>query len=113
MFEVKDWILRVWSQKKSKNEDYAILNCSKSGKKLEDGSYEKSMFISVIIPLEDGKCDWGHEDYTNKNIKVAGYFDHGNWKKDGKEGQNFTIHATKVEEYVFEKKEKEQKKTGW
>lgn len=103
--KVNNFLLRVMEQKKT--EKAVIMNCTKSGKKLEDGSWDKSLNVRVIL---NGNTDWEHKNLTydkdKKNcILVDGTFSHESWEKDGKSGFNFVIFADKVQTYIPEKKE--------
>lgn len=95
---VSNWVLKAFEQKKSQNGNSVIINCAKSGRRKEDGSYEKSMPISVLL---NGDTEWAHVDLTGKHISVSGGFSHGEYEKNGQTYLNFTIFADKVEEYVF------------
>ena len=102
---VKNWRLKVFEQKKT--EKAVIMNAAKSGKKKDDGTYEKSMGISIIL---NNATEWPHADLTGKNILVDGQFSHNEWEKNGRGGLDFIIFATKIQEYVYEDNNKGENK---
>ena len=96
--------LKVWEQKANKNEDGSTksvtMQCSLNGRKKEDGTYGKSMYINVFL---NGDCQWTPDDYSGKYIDVDGNFSISDYKsKDGKEGINYTIFANSVKEHIWE-----------
>ena len=105
MNRVEGWMLKVFEQKKTENA--VIMNCGMSGKKKEDGTYGKSMYIGVVLNAE---TDWVHDDLSGKLIDVNGNFALGEYtKEDGTVIPKYTIFADKIAEHVWEEKEKPKK----
>ncbi len=94
---VENLVLKVWEQKKMDNG--IVMRCSKSGKKKEDGTYEKSLPVNVMIDFGDSECEWSHSDLTSKLVLASGTLSHSFWESNGKSGVNLTVWADKVELY--------------
>ena len=93
-----NWRLKVFEQKRTDNA--VIMNCCLSGKKKDDGTYEKSLSIRVVV---SEKTEWPRVGFSGKMILATGGFQHRYWEKDSKSGFDFTIFADKVEEYEYTK----------
>ena len=94
---VANWKLHVFEQKKTDNA--VVMNCSLAGRKKQDGTFDKSMNVRVVINAD---TVWPRVDFSGKNIIVNGGFQHKWWEKDGKSGVEFTVFATEVREFVKE-----------
>ena len=100
MARVENWCLKVFEQ--SKTDKGVKMRTALSGRKKADGSYGKSMNITVFLNAD---TKWNPADYSGKSVDVSGNFVHDEWEKDGKSGLNFTIFADTVQEHVWEKKQ--------
>ena len=97
--KVSKFLLHVHEQKKTST-GKVLMKVSKSGKKKDDGTYEKSMFLSVLL---NENTKWTPAEYTKKNILVNGTFSTGEYEdKNGNKQLTFTIFADEVSEYVKE-----------
>ena len=77
-----------------------IAKCFMSGKKKEDGSYAKGMFIDVVITAD---TEWEEGDLTGKYLNVDGNFSLGEYTtKAGETRVTYTIFAKKITEHTFE-----------
>ena len=98
---VKNWGLHVFEflvlKDKEKGEVKGVMfRCALSGKKKEDGTFPKSMPISVFCYY--GSCNIPEEDPTGKNISVSGRFSVGeSVGKDGTIYPSYIINATEIE----------------
>lgn len=108
MFEVSNWVLKVFEQEKK--EKCVLINTSKSGKKTETG-YEKSMPIRVVVT---DTTDWPHENLSGKVIDVDGRFSHTEYTdKNGNRQLAFTIFADKITEHVWENTNSQPTNENW
>jgi hypothetical protein len=72
------------------------LRCTMNGRKREDGSFPKSMSVSVNC-YSDSCTETPQEDPTGKKISVDGRFQIGEYvNKDGVAIAQYTINATSV-----------------
>lgn len=98
---VKNWGLHVFEffviKDKGTNEVKGVMfRCSLSGKKKEDGTFPKSMPVSVFCYYDN--CKIPDEDPTGKNISVSGRFTVGeSVGKDGTIYASYSINATEIE----------------
>lgn len=101
---VKNWVLKVKSQKKNEQTGNVSMNTFLSGQKNDDGSYCDGMWITVHIKRSGERPTvWEvPADYTGKYVEVDGKFAHSDWERDGKKGKNFMIFADEVREHIFE-----------
>jgi hypothetical protein len=99
---VKAWQLRSFAQKTTAKG--RMLSCAMNGRKKDDGTYEKSLNMSVFIGND---CDVDAElgdDLSNKYITVDGRFAISEYEsKDGTASVSITIFADKIVKTVFEK----------
>lgn len=100
--EVVSWILKVQEQSKTAKGNVNI-KAFVPGRKRPEGGYDNGLFLTVMVL--DGKCEWIPGDYEGKYIEVDGQFSHTDWEANGKHGKNFTIWASAVREYTFDKEE--------
>ena len=107
--KVSKWRLYVYEQKKTENA--VIMNCAMSGRKKEDGTFDKSLNIRVVV---GSKTNWPRVDFTGKTILADGGFQHKWWEKDGKTGIDLTVFADSIVEYVREEpKPDDDVPAGW
>jgi len=103
------WMLKVFEQKKLDNS--VLMRCALSGRKKDDGTYGKSMSISVILTAD---TDWVHADLTGKVVDVNGNFSISDYTnpKNNETYINYNIFADKVVEHVWEEKTNEKGKSS-
>ncbi len=94
---VTNWSLRTFQPKQT--EKAMILPSSLSGKKKPDGTYPKSMNVSVFC-TENTNIQ--PDDYTNAYISVDGNISVGEWvDREGNVHPQYTIFATRVARREF------------
>lgn len=97
---VKNWGLHVFEffvlkDKGSDEVKGVMFRCSLSGKKKEDGTFPKSMPVSVFCYYDN--CNIPDTDPTGKNISVSGRFSVGeSVGKDGTIYPSYSIIATEI-----------------
>lgn len=102
MNEIKDWYVKVKSQKKTEK-GTVIMNAMLTSKNGKDGWYDP-MWLSIMVT---DKTEWVKADYEGTYVLVSGRFTHSDYKgKDGKK-KDFTIFADSLKKY--EKSEKSEK----
>lgn len=105
-FKVENWNLRVFQQKET--DKGLTLNCSKSGKKKDDGTYEKGLSIKVFCSYDS--CDYDAslgDDASGSYISVDGNFATSEYtNKDGEVSVICTIFASAVRKVVYDSSKK-------
>ncbi len=100
--KVTNWRLYVFEQKKTENA--VIMNTSMSGRKKEDGTYDKGMNVKVVVC---STTNWPRVDFTGKVILVNGSFQHKWWEQNGRSGIDISVFADDVKEYVKDEPKEE------
>lgn len=105
MNEVKDWYVKVKSQKKTEKGN-VIMNAMLTSKNDKGGWYDP-VWLSIVV---NAKTDWVKADYEGTYVLVSGRFTHSDYEgKNGKK-KDFTIFADSVKKY--ENHEKKTDKEG-
>lgn len=96
---VKNWRVKVFETRTSKNGDYFIMKGSVGAVKNEDGKYEGGLLVDVIVPI----------DYIIPDTQFNSYYVDGdirwtiNVDKNGIRHNNCTIWAETVKPYEYKK----------
>ena len=98
--KVENWGLKCFEFRENKSGNSVTLKCALNGKKKEDGTYPKPLYLDVLCQF--GSCDIPEDDYNNSYINVDGNISISDYKtKDGNVVMRPTIFATKVRKREF------------